>query len=231
LADTDRTVSATRQAALISMGDFGGAVARNLLRRPDCAAWPLDLESAFSGPADVVVIAMWRQDGAVCETADDLAFQFSRPWLPITMDHPRVRIGPLVVPGTGPCYGCFLERRAQHDAQLAITSALNGAYRDDPDAGPRGYLDHHARLAAGLAQLTIESLRRGPADSAGRVLSFNVLRRGIRAHRVLGCGDCRRCSPARGAPAARWQNSYLARFVRDQARVLPALTSGGNADA
>jgi bacteriocin biosynthesis cyclodehydratase domain-containing protein len=216
---------------VISTGDFGGAVARDLLQRPDCAAWPLDLEPAFSGPADVVIIAMWRQDVAVCETADDLAFQFSTPWLPITMDHPRVRIGPLVVPGTGPCYGCFLVRRAQHDAQQAVTSALGSAYRDDPGSGPRGHLDHHARLAAGLAWLTVESLRCGPAGPAGQVLTFNVLRRGIRAHQVLGCGDCQRCGPAPDAPAARWQNSYLARFVRGRPSPLPALTLGGSADA
>jgi bacteriocin biosynthesis cyclodehydratase domain-containing protein len=186
-------------AALIAIGDFGAAITAALRPRLQAVAWPAsELKAAFSGAAAAVVVAAWRQQQAVCEMADQLAYRFSKPWLPVTMDHPRVRIGPVVVPGTGPCFGCFIARRAQHDAHRTATAALDRAYADDPEAGPRGYLDHHVRLAAALSELLLESLDQNPAGVAGLVVNFNVLQMGVRSHRVIPCSGCPKCRTTPG---------------------------------
>lgn len=186
-------------AALIAIGDFGAAIIAMLRLRLQAVAWPAgELNAAFSGGAAVVVVAAWRQQQAVCETADQLAYRFSKPWLPVTMDHPRVRIGPVVVPGVGPCFGCFIARRAQHDPQRTVTAAVDRAYAADAEAGPRGYLDHHVRLAAALSELLVRSLDQDPAGVAGQVVNFNVLQMGVRSHRVIPYGGCPRCRTTPG---------------------------------
>jgi bacteriocin biosynthesis cyclodehydratase domain-containing protein len=186
-------------AALIAIGDFGAAIAAVLQPRLQAVAWPAgELNAAFSGGTAVVVVAAWRQHQAVCETADQLAYRYSKPWLPVTMDHPRVRIGPVVVPGAGPCFACFMARRAQHDTQRSVTAALDQAYADDPEAGPRGYLDHHVRLAAALSELLLRSLDQDPVGVAGQVVNFNVLQMGVRSHRVIPYSGCPKCHTSPG---------------------------------
>lgn len=196
---------------LLGLGEFGDHIVA-LLRGN--ARWPVtvagSIAGAFGQESKAVIVAMWRPCPAACEEADALAFQRQQPWLPVVMDHPHVRVGPLVVPGQGACFACFSARYDQHDGQRAISAALHAGYDRDPGLGPRGYLDHHARLAAALAEMTLGDLS---ADwrtaAAAEVRTFNVYRSVIRRHPVTARSGCPRC----GSPASPSDRSPMAELL------------------
>jgi bacteriocin biosynthesis cyclodehydratase domain-containing protein len=101
------------------------------------------------------------------------------------MEHPVLRVGPLVRPPSGPCFGCYLARRFQHDTAYAASAVLEAAYDADASLSPAGYLPHHARLAATVAA----SLLTG---ETGQVVGFDVLSGRVGAHHVVSCHDCDR---------------------------------------
>ena len=183
---------------VIPVGPFGGQVARLLTSgdgyRPGAAD---DLEPSFAAGVTAVIIATWRACPSLFEQADELALRYEVPWLPVVMEHPRLRIGPWVDPQLGPCYLCYQQRKIQHDRQHAATSTLEAAYDRDPDCGPGGYLPHHARVAAGVAAMTVRSgtTERRARDSgpctAGQVSLINVLTWQTATHRVLARHGCR----------------------------------------
>jgi bacteriocin biosynthesis cyclodehydratase domain-containing protein len=199
--------------ALLRLGDFGDHVAALLC---DNARWPQamadSVADAFEKDSRAFIAAMWRPCPAVCEEADALAFRHQRPWLPVVMDHPHVRVGPVVVPGQGACFACFTARYDQHDSQRDITAALRAGFDREPDFGPRGYLDHHARLAAALAQIALGDLSEDwLASAAAQVLTFNVYRNAIRRHTVIARSGCPRC----GRPADAANGSAMADLLHN----------------
>jgi bacteriocin biosynthesis cyclodehydratase domain-containing protein len=177
------------------------------------------LKAVFAGSPGPVAVGLWRPSPTLCEAADELAFGHRRTWLPIIMDHPHLRVGPLVVPGQGACFSCFAARQAQHDAERTASAAVLKAYDLDGQLGPRGYLSHHARLAAALAHVMLGRLGEVPASVAGQVVSVNVLRSGFRAHRVASRPGCARC----GCSRRRGDSDVLAGLVA-------AITAGRKGD-
>jgi bacteriocin biosynthesis cyclodehydratase domain-containing protein len=187
------------RVAATAAGSFGGQVAA-LLASGNChVVAPDEVKACFASGVDAVVVAMWRACPSLCEQTDGQAFRYGVPWLPVVMEHPRLRIGPWVDPLLGPCYECYRQRKIQHDTHHAATSALEGAYERDPACGPGGYLPHHARVAAGIAGMT---LRRGIAarrsrglspGPAGEVSVINVLTWQTATHRVIARHGCPRC--------------------------------------
>jgi bacteriocin biosynthesis cyclodehydratase domain-containing protein len=160
------------------------------------------ISDAFSAEADAVVLALWRPDSALCEMADELSFRNAVAWLPVIMEHPVIRIGPLVRPKAGPCFRCYAARKAQHDRQPWITAALDGGYQRDQDCGPGGYLPHQARMAAAVA---LEALGAGTASSDQRsqslldgevVTTVGLVTGGLQSNPVIAVHNCDRC----GAP-------------------------------
>jgi len=128
--------------ALAGAGPFGVRVASLLAAvhpgYQEADASLAEISAAFTGPAGAVVIALWRPDAELCDTADTLSYRYQLPWLPVVMEHPVIRIGPLVRPPAGPCFRCYARRRRQHDRQPWVTAALQAAYDRDQDCGPGG---------------------------------------------------------------------------------------------
>jgi bacteriocin biosynthesis cyclodehydratase domain-containing protein len=171
--------------------------------------------TAFSVQTDAVVLALWRPEPELCELADQLSFRHQVPWLPVIIEHPVIRIGPFVLPRTGPCFGCYARRRAQHDRQPWITAALDAGYRHDRDCGPRGYLPHQARMAAALA---LETLHEGMASAPARsqsplegplVTTIGLVGGGLQVNPVIAGHNCGRCGSS-GSSAKPDQLSELA---------------------
>jgi bacteriocin biosynthesis cyclodehydratase domain-containing protein len=190
----DRARSGLRASlGVVGVGPFGDRVAAHLVDTyPDArmVAAP-DIRNAFTVARSAVVVALWRPEPALCEKADELAHQQGLPWLPVTMEHSVVRIGPLVCPRSGPCFRCYRARREQHDTQPVAAAALLRAYEDDPAAGPGGYLPHQARIAAGMAR---KALGGRPAEGvAGHVTTVRLLGGGMSVSHVVACHDCSRC--------------------------------------
>ncbi|NUP39869.1 MAG: hypothetical protein HOY76_23400 [Streptomyces sp.] len=181
--------------AILGAGPFGRHVA-DLLHALLPAGVRLSgtaVADAFGFGADAVVIALWRPSPAICDQADRLAHATGTPWLPVTAEHPYVVAGPWIVPGAGPCFACYRDRRIQHDAAWPITRAIHRAYDDDPECGPAGFLPQHARMAAGVAAGYLAQ-----APATGTVTRFALLRPVPTTDRVIACHGCERCGTTIG---------------------------------
>jgi bacteriocin biosynthesis cyclodehydratase domain-containing protein len=174
--------------ALVAGGEFGHRVSQVLTQAcPGSRNVTADaLADAFAGDAAAVVVIAPCPAWASCERADELAYHCGKTWLPIVLEHPVLRVGPLVRPPAGPCFACYRARRFQHDTAYAVSSALNAAYDADPSLSPAGYLPQHARLAAAVAT---RFLARG---ETGHVVTFDLVSWRGAAHRVLSCHGCDR---------------------------------------
>lgn len=177
---------------IVSTGPFGSRVSEMLAaghgdRRQLRAG---KITAAFAARPGAVVLALWRLDTRLCERADELSFSTGTRWLPVIMEHPLIRIGPLICPPAGPCFGCYLRRRGQHDSQPWATAALRAAYEADDDCGPAGYLPHHARMAAAVADIM---LGRQQAAAGSAVTTIRLHRGSVGTNRVIACHGCPRC--------------------------------------
>jgi bacteriocin biosynthesis cyclodehydratase domain-containing protein len=172
----------------VAAGEFGYRVTRLLTEAfpgsRDIGAD--DLAEAFTGDAAAIVVVVPRPSWTLCERADELAYAHEKPWLPVVMEHPVLRVGPLVRPPSGPCFACYRSRRRQHDTERAASAALGAAYDADASLAPAGYLPHHARLAAGVAAGFLTG------GEAGLAFAFDVLSSSGGTHRVVSCHDCER---------------------------------------
>lgn len=206
MADPIRlTQAASPRVMIAAHGEFGTRVAGFLAASlPEAHDFDLGsgMSDAFSAGVGAVVLALWRPEPALCELADELSFRNSVPWLPVIMEHPVIRIGPFVRPKSGPCFRCYATRKAQHDQQPWITVAMNAGYQRDQDCGPRGYLPHHARMAAALAlgalgEDTASADRRGQGLLEGDVVTVGLVTGGVQASHVIAVNNCDRCGPPR----------------------------------
>jgi bacteriocin biosynthesis cyclodehydratase domain-containing protein len=164
------------------------------------------LESAFDPQNDAIVIALSRPNLELCQSADRLAFERNRIWLPIIMEHPVIRIGPLVRPPGGPCFTCSQRRRVQHELDDELGTVVKAAYAADRVWGPEGYLPHHARLAAAIGHGLLLASGRGDGRVSDKaldsVLTIQLLNNCISQDRVVSCHDCGQCAPAQHSDAA-----------------------------
>nr|WP_269128700.1 TOMM precursor leader peptide-binding protein [Nonomuraea sp. K271] len=149
-----------------------------------------ELDDAFREPSRLVVVASSQLVPSVHEHADELAYKAGVPWLSITMEHPVIRIGPLVNPGEGPCFRCYMSRRRQHDRRWSSSRILHDAYDRGESPGPGGFLPQHPRIAAGAAACLL-----GEHGATGQVITMSLLRLDLAAHVVTACHGCDRCAP------------------------------------
>ena len=193
MASTIR-LTASAPVSCAGTGAFGRRVAGLLTAALPAAREYPGPAAAFGQGSGAVVVAMWRPSPAVAEQADELSFAHRRPWLPVIMEHPVLRVGPWVGPPGSPCFACYQARRDQHDEQRATTALLHEAYDDDPDLGPAGFLPQHARVAAGIALAMLAAAGRG-AVLAGRVVTVRLGSASMSADHVAARHGCQRCSP------------------------------------
>lgn len=192
-----------------------------------------DVEDLFKSAKGVVILALWRPEDGLCSRADELAYTYGQAWLPIVMEFPVVRVGPLVHPPLGPCFRCSQLRLVQHDSQHDATAAIHAAYESDRACGPAGYLPHHARLAAGVAmELLGRTAAAGAthedADQAGQVVTIRLTRLGVSERRVIQCYNCGRCSVNNASPADTDFGSVMTRLQAarpEKAQAQPDLRS------
>ncbi|WP_336208729.1 TOMM precursor leader peptide-binding protein [Nonomuraea sp. LPB2021202275-12-8] len=183
--------------AIIGIGPFGERVADILLSQFENGHVTQDVAGAFSADADAVVLVLWRPSPALCEVADQSAYEMGIPWLPVVVEHPYAIIGPWIAPHAGPCFACSSRRRDQHDQDWRATRALRAAYDEDPTCGPAGFLPQHARLVAGMAARII---RRRPT---GMVTAISLRKHGMTTYPVVPLHGCPRCGRELPRPGLR----------------------------
>lgn len=183
---------------VIPVGAFGEAVATTLQELlPDVIQTGVDARNqsfpATWPVARVNVLVSWRPVPALHHLLDGISYAWKRPSITAVLEAPLLRIGPVVIPGTGPCYGCYERRFSQHSARQSVYREQNAYYDQHPESGPRGYLPALARIAAVRLAQTIAQVDREPASVAGVVWHMNTLNRYTFATQVVGVHACPRC--------------------------------------
>ena len=201
----------------IGTGEFGGAVGR-MLAGPGTdlsavAASPADpgeIAARFSAAAvDVMVAVLWRPSPRLCELIEDAAGLAGVAWLPAVLCFPYINVGPLIRPGQAPCFRCLTRRQAQHSAPELPEESLLAAYDADPECGPAGHLDCHARVTAGLIGWLLRDLTLRPGNTSacntgicntgtcntglGNLVRFQMVNRSISTFAVWPWHDCASC--------------------------------------
>jgi bacteriocin biosynthesis cyclodehydratase domain-containing protein len=185
---TERVHPDQRVLGVCGLGPFGARVASTLSDLLPGVAVADSVRAAFDGPPDVVILVSWRPSAAEFDRADELAYTHQVPWLPVTLEHPVLRVGPWVDPLSGPCHRCYRSRTAQHDRQFATSRVLHAAYDNDPTLGHRGFLPGHVRVAANFVAL----LLRGDPP-AGQVFTVGLSETRVKMSRVVPVHGCPHC--------------------------------------
>jgi bacteriocin biosynthesis cyclodehydratase domain-containing protein len=193
---------------LLSVGSFGRAVAQYL-----SALCPKLVETRVTDDTIVLptmwpscstnFLASWRPVPHLCGLLDELSFKWERPFVPIILDSTFLRVGPVVAPRYGPCWGCWMSRSTQHDDWSRERLALFDFYASHPDEGPRGYLEPFAMMAASRMAAILEAVKSSNLNAAaGHIWQIDMLTREITTATVIGVDDCSRCGLHR-PPATR----------------------------
>jgi bacteriocin biosynthesis cyclodehydratase domain-containing protein len=178
---------------VLQCGLFGEAVACKLAD----AGWTLatadigNLKQVIN-EADQIIFASWRDNEDVAESIDRLCAARRVPWTSVVQEPPHIRIGPGILYGSTPCYGCFSARRKQHDRYRVLTSMVQARYANDEGTGVRGFLPHHATLSVGLATATLDQVSGGQSQHCP-VFRYHTLRHQISDAHVVGVHGCQQC--------------------------------------
>lgn len=203
---------------LLSVGAFGQSVGRYLKElRADVVETLLTsntLPSLETWPeARVHVLVSWRPVPRLCELLDETSYESGRTYFPVVLDSSVLRLGPIVVPGKGGCWRCWVRRSAQHAEWSKERSALLEFYSSNTTVGPRGFLEPFAMIAASQIALAVNALDLS-TEIAGHIWEMDLLRRQITTSTLIGIHDCPRCglnrpTPTRSVAEIRNQLAYL----------------------
>jgi bacteriocin biosynthesis cyclodehydratase domain-containing protein len=211
LAATTRRGSPGEHAAAladssVAIAGTAGVATRLALLLREAGVGELVTTPLGADPPDAAlcVVAPASPEVAAVEAWNESALATSRPWLQmLPFDGRFVAIGPLFVPGAGPCGKCYALRRraclgfgADHDALAAVAADRPSAPHLDAAA---------AAVAAGIVlrwlvgdtsvASTLHALECAPDIT-------------LSSHRVLRVPRCTACSPAaRSAPLLPWHTA------------------------
>lgn len=195
---TEEGVKAVPDIHMLTLGPFGRQVNRRFRELYPETTWTdLKDEQPWLRPdqlplADVYILASWRPEIPMENLLDGLAHAWKRPWVPVTYEHPFVRIGPVIIPGESACCGCFRRRQAQHSPMASLDDVLYSHYEKNPEAGPAGHPPSIARFAAAAAAQVIDALSAGePVAGTARVISTYNLQTTLQT--VSGVHGCKLC--------------------------------------
>lgn len=223
------------ELSVVSVGTFGRAVARHLrsyqpdLRESNVTSPLTDVSPAIlkgSGGDSTVVVVAAHTAPAVCELFARVAHENRLPFLPVVVDESTLRLGPVVVPGVGGCWRCWVARYRQHDAHIREREALHAFYNEHPDNGPRGYLEPFAWIIASQLAAVLRS-KQDLEYWAGWLWQVDLFSREVSTGELIGVDGCSWCGLNRSLPG---------RTYGDMQRALAWLWNGngnrnGNDDA
>ena len=199
---------------LLTDGRFGQAVAERVVAETGAVA-VVPLQPGVRQLDDLVPqagfvgLALWRRSPSAIDAVDVACARHRVPWSSVILDSRFLILGPIVVPGEGPCHACYRRRRAAHLARPEREHALDALYDADVGVGCEGFPPSAVTIAAaGLA------LDRSEASiSPGRIRRLDLLHCVLEETRVVRVHGCERC----GAP-----KSHGGRYVEHLRAALAA---------
>lgn len=138
------------------------------------------------------VVLSWRPVPTLCEYADEISHLTKRPFIPVIQDANELQVGPVVIPGHGSCWRCWVKRGRQRSEWPEAKFAVLQHYANHPASGPVGFLDSFALIAAARVKAFLDCLESQP-EIAGSVWQINVLSRAIVSTKVVGTHGCPQC--------------------------------------
>jgi hypothetical protein len=204
---------------IFALDPFGAEVARTLaasgipLRlaetsgeiRPDNE----DLSSSLVG-CDGCVVAGIQPAPALLEVIEAGTMAAGVPWLGVVLDHPWLRVGPVIAPGLGCCHRCWRRRLRQHAGQPDIDSALEHHLALNPNPSTAGYLPPTAHLGALVAAGVMRRLPNELQAEAGVVRQVHVMTRHMVNGQTIGLHGCDRCGLHRPETERSFANLHAA---------------------
>jgi bacteriocin biosynthesis cyclodehydratase domain-containing protein len=179
---------------ILTEGRFGAAVADILAPQVDATVRRLT-DVIGSGPLEIVtgatfvVVAMWRPYDLACDALDEACWRAGVPWSSAHLTEDKLVCGPLTIPGSGPCYGCFRRRSLTHHRAPERELGVGRAYANDRDLGPEGFVPAMAWMAAAA----LLSDAHAPRTAAGRLRLVDLFTGGMIETSVVEVHHCARC--------------------------------------
>lgn len=205
-------------AHLICVGPFARAIAQYLkMVCPLVTETHVDdtVPSPSTWPnARLNVLVAWRPVPDLCDLLNRISYELRRPFLPVIQDLAVLRVGPIIAPGHGPCWHCWITRWRQHSGWTKERSSVLDYYRAHRTAGPQGYLEPFAKMAATLIAQTMASIESSTAIP-GYIWQIDMITRSVSTAVVVGVHDCSWCGlgrpkETRSFAALQEQLSFLA---------------------
>jgi bacteriocin biosynthesis cyclodehydratase domain-containing protein len=182
---------------LVSVGGFGSAVARHLapLGAPFAQvtadrAISLTPETWPGSRANVLVAS--RPALNIARLLESVSYERNQPFVPVVMDGTALLLGPVVIPGAGSCWTCWMRRLRQHSDTVAERVTLWQHYSDHIECGPSGYLEPFAAMIATRISQIMDSLDNRSARG-GQIWHMDMMSLKFGTSVVVGVHDCPRC--------------------------------------
>lgn len=139
--------------------------------------------------SDVGGLALMRDWNRACVAANSLFY-------PIVLQDEVAHLGPLVVPGEGPCFECLWSRQAANLAETELERASTAhAFFGQAVSG---YLQPMARVAADIAATELLKFfsRTLSGGLAGRLIEVDLMAPALKTRNVLKVPRCPVCAEA-----------------------------------
>jgi bacteriocin biosynthesis cyclodehydratase domain-containing protein len=183
---------------IVSVGSFGCAVSKYLSRfvcrfEEISADGDLVASTLASPIGHIIVLAAWRPVPALCEKLNCVSYETRTPFIPLIIDGPVLRLGPIVQPGTGGCWTCWTHRVAQHNGMFKDHSALMEFYNGNPSRGPSGFLEPVAMIGAAQVARTVRALVALDEHIPGSIWQMDMFTRHVSHGLLVGVDGCDKC--------------------------------------
>lgn len=168
---------------------------------PDNARGAEDFRE-MPGAPDLLVVATPLANQGALRPWNDFAVAQGLTFLPVVIEENDAQIGPLVVPGDGPCLECL---RARQNAAVSDAAMLR-AIEQDAELSPhvRATLASSVALVGELTAIEVVKHLLSPRtfETVGRLLHVDLLAPAFDRRRVLKVPRCRTCSATKDTSAS-----------------------------
>lgn len=188
---------------VIAVGAFGAAVAQLFAEQGSqvVQAAPTGADLAFLPTARTILLVGSAPVPQVELPLSQAAHRWRSRFLPVILDLPRLRVGPVSRTEVRGCSSCYRARTRQHSREVPALDAFERHIQRSDDVLNRGFLGHWPSIAAGMVRLALANLDAHPEAESRKVRHLDLLSHVPMETQVVPVHRCRVCSgPLEVAP-------------------------------